>query len=369
LYKNKYLIGHVIKQPLLPFLLGIKNKLFYPIRSLKRILAFNAWSITSKYDPEQNIRLLFLGGETVKNYICSLVFNENYNEIHHGKVPIWRLFFFLRRFKNNYDLLIVQNMAKICNLFKSENNFVIPDWVGCEIDLCRDIKECSISKRTLKSNIKKIKKNNLEYTITKDPFYFQFFYNNMYLPYISKRHGNTAIIISFDKMKRSFENGELLLIKDGQEIIAGVILDYKVMNGIPRTTQLGVLEGDSFYVKRGAIIAIYYYTIEYLKKQNFKKFNVGSSRPFFNDGVLNHKLRWGAKVVCETSDAFLFCLLSNRKCVKTFLVNNPFFCKDRKRLTLEIFSDDNFKACQNSPKSEKKFISGVSIHRQILSPI
>ncbi len=368
MYKNTYLNEHVMKEPFFLFLLGIKNEIFYRICSLKKILAFNAWSIKSKYDSGKNIKILFLGDETDKNYFCNFVFNGNYNEVYHGKIRIWGLFFFLRRFKKDHDLLIIQTMEKICNLFKSKNNFVIPEWVGCEIDLCCDIKTRSISKRTFKSNIKKIKKNNLEYIITKDPLYFHFFYNNMYLPYISKRHSNSAVIKSFDEMKRSFENGELLLIKDGQKIIAGVILDYKVMNGIPRTMQLGVLGGDSFYVKRGALIAIYYYTIEYLKKQNFKKFNVGWSRPFFNDGVLNHKLRWGAKVVCETSNAFLFCLLSNRKCLKTFLLNNPFFCKDKNRITLEVFSDDNLKACKNLPKSEKKFISGVSIHRQILSP-
>ena len=80
MYKNTYLNEHVIKKPLLLFLLGIKNKIFYRICSLKKILAFNAWSITSKYDSGKNIRILFLGDETDKNYFCSLVFNGNDDE-------------------------------------------------------------------------------------------------------------------------------------------------------------------------------------------------------------------------------------------------------------------------------------------------
>ena len=72
-------------------------------------------------------------------------------------------------------------------------------------------------------------------------------------------------------MKKSFESGELLQIKEGQEIVAGVIIDYKVMDEMPRITILGVLRGDFNYVKRGAIIALYYYTIQYLKEGNHKK--------------------------------------------------------------------------------------------------
>jgi hypothetical protein len=170
----------------------------------------------------------------------------------------------------------------------------------------------------------------------------------MYLPYLSNRHGNLGLETSLERMKRSFENGELLLIKDGEDIIAGVQIDYKIMNGIPRTTQLGILSGDFHYVKKGALIAIYYYTIEYLKKNKHKKLSLGTTRPFINDGLLNFKLSWGANIVCETSTAFLLCILSHKKCLKTFLLSNPFICMDRNGLSLATF-------CEGNSKEDKKF--------------
>ena len=360
MYKNTYLNGHVIKEPLLLFLLGIKNKIFYRICSLKKILAFNAWSIKSKYDSDEYIKVLFIsqGGEIDKNYFRSLIFGENCDEEYLGNVWIWRLFFIVWRYRKNYDLIISKTNTKICDLFKSKKNFVIPDWISCEIDLCCDIKTHSISKRTLKSNIKKMKKGNFEYTISKDPNDFQFFYNQMYIPYILNRHGNLGLKVSLERMTRSFENGELLFIKDEEEIIAGVIIDYKVMNGIPRTTQLGVLRGDFDYVKKGALIAIYYYAIEYLRKRNYQKYSVGLARPFINDGMLNHKLYWGANIVCETSKAFLLCLLSNKKCIKDFLLNNPFICIDRNRLTLETFTNANSKEDKKFAKIRERIYSG-----------
>jgi hypothetical protein len=146
----------------------------------------------------------------------------------------------------------------------------------------------------------------------------------------------------------------LIQIKEGKEIVAGVIIDYKIMNDMPRITKLGVLGGNFDYVKRGAIIALYYYTIQYLKQRNHEKLSLGLARPFFNDGVLHHKLNWGAKIVCETSYGFLLSFLSKKKCLKSFLSCNPLIVKDRNSLFLVTISDRGFKRCQYLPKDENK---------------
>lgn len=333
----------------------IKDQLFNNINNFKRKIIFDAWSISSKQHSDECIRVLFIGkgDELDKNYFRSLIFNENYDENYLGKVRIWRIFFFFWRFRKNHDLIIIKTKMNICNIFKSKKRFVIPNWISCEIDIGCDFGSQSISK-SLKNNFRKIKRSNFGYTITKDPLDFNFFYNDMYLPYIKNRHGNLGLEISLEKMKRSFEDGELLLIKDEQEIIAGVLIDYKVMNGVPRITQLGVLRGDSKYVKKGALIAIYYYTIEYLRKRNNEKLSLGLARPFIYDGLLNHKLSWGAKIVCETSYAFLLCILSHKKSLKTFLLNNPFICNDRNSLSLATFTKGNSREDKQFDKYRKK---------------
>jgi hypothetical protein len=336
----------------------INMKYFRPDRILKKLywmLIFDVWSISSKHHSDENIRALFIGkgDEIDKNYFRSLIFNENYDENYLGKVWVWSLIYIFWRFRKSHDLIIVKTKMKICNLLRSKKSFVIPDWISCEIDLGSDLKSQSISKHTFKNNVRKIKKCNFGYTITKDPLHFHFFYHNMYLPYLSNRHGSLGLEISFETMKISFQDGELLLIKDGEEIIAGVLIDYKIMNGIPRTTQLGILNGDFHYVKKGALIASYYYTIEYLKKDH-RKLSLGYARPFINDGLLNQKLSWGANIVCETSKAFLLCIVSHKKCLKTFLLTNPFICTDRNGLSLATFSKGNSKEDKKFSKYRKK---------------
>ena len=344
-----------IKDPLILFLFSLVKIFYNYILRFQRKLIFDAWSISNRHNSNKYMRVLFIGkNEINKNYFCNLLFNKNFDEIYLGKLGIWGLFCYLWEFKKDYDLIIVNSWVKLCNLFKSRSNFVIPTWIGCEIDLCCDIGSQSISKRTLKSNLRKIERGNLSYSITKDPVDFHFFYYNMHLPYISKRHGDSAFKISYAEMKKSFENGELLQIKEGQEIVAGVIIDYKVMKGIPRMTKLGVLRGDFNYVKRGAIIALYYYTIQYLKQRNHKKISLGLTRPFFSDGVLQYKLNWGAKIVCESSNAFLISILSQKKCLKSFLSSNPFIIQDRNNLNLATFYDHSFKECPYMPKDKNK---------------
>ena len=346
---------HPIQGSLILFLARLPKIFYGSINTIKRKLLFDAWSISNTNHKDECMKILFLGkNETDKNYFCNLIFNESFDETYLGKVWIWRIFLYIWGFRKNYDLIIVESIMRFCNLFKSRSNFVIPSWVSCEIDLGYDIGSQSMSKKTLKNNLRKINRGNFSYSITKDPDDFDFFYYKMHLPYISKRHGDAAIKKRYKDMKKSFENGELLQIKEGQKIVAGVIIDYKIMDSIPRITILGVLRGDFKYVKRGAIIALYYYTIQYLKQKKYEKFSLGLTRPFFSDGVLHYKLNWGAKIVCETSHAFLLSLSSKKKYLKNFLSCNPFILKDKNNLTLATFSDRNYKECPYLPKDKNK---------------
>ena len=176
------------------------------------MLIFDVWSISSKLRPDENIKVFFVGksDDLDKNYFRNLILNENYDENYLGKVWIWSIFFFYWRLRKKYDLIIVQNKMKICNLFKSNKRFVVPDWISCEINLDSDLRSQSISKKAYTTYIRLMKKSDFGYTISKDPSHFISFYNSMYLPYLSNRHGNLGLEVSLDRMKRSFENGELL---------------------------------------------------------------------------------------------------------------------------------------------------------------
>jgi len=204
-----------------------------------------------------------------------------------------------------------------------------------------------LSKRNAKHFIKKINNSDFYYTISNDPKDFRRFYNNMYLPYVRKRYYNVLLKLEYSLLKHNFSNGELLLIKEGNHVVAGGIINYSIMKGQPRGTQLGVSEGNFDLVKKGALIAYYYYAIQHLTKNGFKNFNIGPARPFWEDGVLKHKLLWSAQLSYKNSNAYAFCINSKNKYMLAFLANNPFLCVHNRSLCLAIF--------KNAPENKSKF--------------
>lgn len=332
------------------------------LHTFRRTMKMNAWSIKGVHGVENGLNVLFLGNQTDQRFFSNLIFKNDVQANFIGNIWLWELGQHIFRHRQQYDMIICQTRKNICNLLSSKKRFVIPDWVCCEIDLCNGSKTQYYHKKTMKQNIRRFMKNGYSYTISKDPNDFQFFYNQMYLPYISTRHMNALVKISYDTLKKNFDNGELLLIKEGQKIVAGGIINYSMMKGKPRGTQLGVYKGDYSYVKKGALAAYYYYSMEYLKEKKYECFSFGGTRPFFNDGVMQHKLSWGAKIVNESSNAFLLCLRSRKKTLKTFLVDNPFLCLDHNHLSLAVFDNQSSDKVNRLLNKEKK-LKSIGIDR------
>ena len=98
------------------------------------------------------------------------------------------------------------------------------------------------------------------------------------------------------------------------------------------------------HVKRGVIAASYYYLIQYSKKSSAKLIDLGSCRPFVNDGLFNYKRKWGTKIgksENEFSEIYSFKQCSNNKGIKSFLINNPFIYLEKNRLNTEACEQGN----------------------------
>lgn len=339
------------KSRLLLFLSKIKN-----LAKLKT----DVWSIKSNSLCTENIKTLLLGENLDKNYFGDLIYNGNYDERYLGKMWIAKSLFLLLMQRKNYNLLIAVNKMDICNIFKTRKNFLLPTWIDCEFDMSATNEFRSLSKSTLKNNIRKMEKGAYHYSITRSSEDFHFFYHCLYFPYISNRYNHQSVIDSFDKMKKYFKNGEVLLVKNGKKTISGALIQYS-LNGIPKLKRFGILDGDFSYVKRGALTAAYYYSIAYLKKKKIKKISFGASRPFFFDGVLRNKLIWGGKLVSQASRAILLHPLSNLNCIKTFLSNNPFIYEEGDKLILAAVYDGTSEKTEILKKTEDKLINyGIS---------
>ena len=173
----------------------------------------------------------------------------------------------------------------------------------------------------------------------------------MYVPYIKNTFGNEATLHSLDSLLYKFDRSELLLIKKGDKAIAGDVLEYKKSG--PKPFCIGVLDGERGYVVSGALGAVYYFRLIHLKSKGYKEIDLGFSRAFLRDGVLQYKKKWGLSPTDMHGKGFLIHQLSQTTGTKAFLVNNPFIICDQDGFSSACFVDGNV---QLTPKEQKRMI-------------
>jgi hypothetical protein len=147
-------------------------------------------------------------------------------------------------------------------------------------------------KREISNNL--AEKYGLSSRVSTNERDFDFFYHRMFLPHIKKRFRDFSVIDSYEEMKDFFKKGFLLLIMNGDQVVAGSLCLVKDHALVFR--RAGVLDGNDDYIKGGAQMAIYYFQLRLAQEYNLQKMDAMSSRPFLNDGVYRTKREWGAAV-------------------------------------------------------------------------
>lgn len=287
-----------------------------------------------------NVRALVLADEKKVAYFASLLYSNEPSKKNLGKVLTWKLTSRRESMLPKADLTLIA-VEGIYSHFLSRLGFIIvPQWVSSSLDISKPLSQIwkMDKNRSLKENLRKIRQNEYSYEISRDPSRFQQFYHEMYLPHIMRRFGQHALINQFDQLKRFFEIGHLILVKRNNDYVAGNIM-VKYKEGISIHSS-GVKQGNIDYLREGALVASYYFSIVWAKSQKYKSINFGHSRPFLNDGGLVHKKRWGMWVRRSHSNRAIFGIRLNNlsQSTKTFLARNPLIVIHRDKLKGLVFA-------------------------------
>jgi hypothetical protein len=255
-------------------------------------------------------------------------------------------------------MMILEVNERLHKLIKRKKDFYIPVVVRGEVDI-----PLTVSNSSMKNDLRKIRKNNLELEVTTEKSQLHRFYHDMYLPYITHRHGNRNVATSYDELMRYLESGtcELLLIKKEDEHIGGQVIVFE--KNRPRLLIVGIKDGNPRYLKCGAGVAGYYLASSYLAKNGYRSFHLGGSRPFFKDGVLQFKKRRGLRLTSKSKEGFLVKPLSPSPGLKGFFIRNPFIYAHRGRLHAAIFVEkDEVCSCDESLEDLYKcfYLNGLS---------
>ena len=161
----------------------------------------------------------------------------------------------------------------------------------------------------------------------------------MYLPYITEAHDDEAIVMEYDLIKEEFKNCDLILVKDKEEYIGGILIRYTGESA--RLWCIGIKNGNRDYLQRGVVGALYYFSFCYLKDKGFKKVGLGDTRAFLKDGVLQYKKKWGMRIIRASQTGFLVNILSAKNSVKEIFFSNPFIYMDKGKFEGAIFIEND----------------------------
>jgi len=226
----------------------------------------------------KKISILYINKNERLDYLKKILFQDKIKYKKIDKIFIWSFTRRLNKNLNGVDAVFYKSDRFYSHLFEKKDFIVIPEWITMTIDTS-DSLENLIKKfsKSGKEDLRKVKKYGYTYEITRDAEKLKYFYYQMYLQYIKKRHGKMAKIINFYAFRNLLEMGsKLMLIKYKDEYVQGSLFSVKKDKII--TTYTGLLEGKEKLLKKGISAAPYYFLIKWAKENNLKLIDFGKCR-------------------------------------------------------------------------------------------
>jgi hypothetical protein len=172
----------------------------------------------------------------------------------------------------------------------------VPAWVALR---CRPEDTRTLARRhlALDRDLRIIRHWGLSTEITAGDDNLDHFYNDMYLPFMTQRHGDSAYIRSCQWCRRTLLHGGFVwVLRDGRRVGGclferrGETLDLCVV---------GLLDGNPELKRQGAISALYVRAVEQARLEGCAWVGLGAVRPSLSDGLLRYKAKWDS-TLCES---------------------------------------------------------------------
>jgi hypothetical protein len=156
-------------------------------------------------------------------------------------------------------------------------------------DLTRPFEEL-FSNKDMKRERKKAEQ--FQPCFSKDLKDLDFFYANLYLPFVQRRHEDAIILKKVFLQQYLEKNGELCLLKKDGQIVGGQFCNLAGETYFMLV--LGLI--DDCYLKEGASAALYYYCIQRALEKKARYIDFGLAQPFIFNGVVAYKKKWGGRI-------------------------------------------------------------------------
>ncbi len=274
-----------------------------------------------------------------QSYLHGLAFADQPNASGAATLPLKKIFAGRLAAASACSLIALSSSEfKLSTMRRSGRWFMIPFWVRGKLPLPlpREI----LLRNSVKDDLRRVRRHEFEYEVTRDPARFDNFYHQMYVPLARKAHGKAAHIQSHDEARQHQFEFDLLLIrqKNSERDIAGVTILYEPDR--PRLLSLGICDDEVDYAQQGVSGALYHFAFQYLQTKGFSEVGTGGSRAFLRDGVLSYKKKMGQSLIGGSWNSIALKITALTPATQSFLKRNPFIHQSGGKLHAAIFTDE-----------------------------
>ena len=250
--------------------------------------------------------IIYIGDQSNLNEILALFFpGEKIQPEIVSRFPVWQVGKYTnQRLKESADLVVFEESRINPFKVKAACKFSFPEW----IDLCLPLPENlegflgGSKMRNKREQLLKAEKRNTGWYYSQSENDFSFFHYQLYLPYISSRYQNRALLSNYsDQYKRWFSKGGLIMITEDEAPLAG-FLCIKTGNTV-HAIESGVLKEKTDTTEFNVMTFLIWAGIQWANQQQAEFLDLGGSRAYIKNGSLRSKKRWGS-VVTRRSKIF-----------------------------------------------------------------
>ena len=313
------------------------------------------------------MRILYLGEGKSLDYIKTIFFQNSSNDSIETRYSLLQVLCGIRPKIDGYDLRVCEFTPRIMKLIRSSNSFKTPDWIEQDILLDGSWEDvvARFRKNTRTTDLRKVRKYNFAHDVVTDEKSMEYFYDNLYLPYLTQRFGDAFDIIDRDWLISVGEDGGLLRILDGDKVIAGVVIHYG--EGYLDWIWTGALTGESSEQENGAFSSLYYHSIKHAHDKGFPTIKLNNCRAFLNDGLYRYKRKWGAHISKSRSSEMELLLDFDfrSKVAQHWLESSPFLTESDGGFNANIFCFShrtNDELVNQIQSLTSPGITGINIH-------
>jgi GNAT superfamily N-acetyltransferase len=263
-----------------PASIAAHRGLAFPLQLLGQV---HRWTVQLG---DGTVHVAGVGRQKLIEPLCYRLFGELARPSHEDRRALWNPAALV---KTDADLVVAEVHRWMAPRFRRSGWLIVPEAVRWQGTLT-EVPPAAPS-RSLFEDLRKVRQHGFTLTQTTAPEDWEQFYHEMVRPQAMARHGESAWLPSRRLMAEFARTGTLHMISRGGVRVAGACSLGSGDNlWLPLS---GIRHGDPALLRQGAGTAALALTLEWARRQGYRRVDAGRTGPFLNDGLQRFKRKWG----------------------------------------------------------------------------